>query len=123
LGEFDKPIDKTVGEIIDDVYRLRNMIAHGDQVPDEDMSRFYRGGLGGELLLFIEGMFEGLSFIIRSSLLKILQDGFLADFATGNSANAFFAAHKLTLDDLRLSKNSRGKAQPSNQAKIEPSHG
>jgi hypothetical protein len=103
LGEFDKLIDKTVGGIIDDIYRLRNMIAHGDQVPDEDMSRFYRGGLGGEPVLFIEGMFEGLSFIIRNSLLKIVQDRLLDDFASGNAANAFFAAHKLTLDDLRAS--------------------
>jgi len=104
LGEFDGPTDKTVGGIIDDVYRLRNMIAHGDQVPDVDMSRFFRAGLGGEPVLFTEGMFEGLSFIIRKSLLKILEDDLLEQFANATVANAFFAANKLTLDDLRSAK-------------------
>jgi len=86
LGEFDGPTDKTVGGIVDDVYRLRNMIAHGDQVPDDDMSRFYRAGLGGEPVLFTEGMFEGLSFIIRKSLLKILEDDLLEQFANASTA-------------------------------------
>jgi hypothetical protein len=104
LGEFDSATDKTVGGIIDDVYRLRNMLAHGDQVPDEDITRFFRGGIGGEPVTLIEGMFEGLSFIIRSSLIKILEDDLLRHFESGTAANAFFTARKLTLDDLRPKK-------------------
>jgi hypothetical protein len=106
LGEFDDASDKTVGGIIDDVYRLRNMLAHGDQVPDEDMVCFFRKGLGGTVNL-IEGMFEGLSFIIRSSLLKILEENLLSHFANGGTANAYFAAEKLTLNDLRARPRSR----------------
>jgi hypothetical protein len=38
---------------------------------------------------------EALSFIIRASLLKILEDGLLSHFADGPSSKEYFGAHGL----------------------------
>jgi hypothetical protein len=104
LSESDGPASMTIGGVIEDVYRLRNMLAHGDQVPDEDMMRLHRRGISGTPVYFVEGMFEAVSFIIRNSLLRILREDLLRHFAHGDAANTYFANHKLALDDLRPSK-------------------
>jgi hypothetical protein len=48
----------------------------------------------------IEILAEGLSFIVRNSLLKILRDGLLHHFANAATAESYFDSHHLTLDRL-----------------------
>ena len=48
----------------------------------------------------IEILAEGLSFIVRNSLLKILRDGLLHHFANAAAAESYFDSHHLTLDKL-----------------------
>jgi hypothetical protein len=48
----------------------------------------------------IKVLAEGLSFIVRTSLLKILRDGLLDHFANAGVAESYFDGHHLTLDRL-----------------------
>ena len=84
----------TVGLIADDIYKLRTFIAHGDRIPDADFNGICRRGLNGGVTLY-EGLFEAQSFIIRASLLKILQADLLNHFEDADPADAYFKSHEL----------------------------
>lgn len=84
----------TVGSIADSLYRLRSFIAHGDRIPDHYFSEICRSGLNGGVPTY-QGLFEAQSFIIRTSLLKILQDGLMNDFAGATAADSYFKIHGL----------------------------
>jgi hypothetical protein len=84
----------SIGLIADDLYKLRNFIAHGDRIPDAYFNKICRSGLNGGVTLY-EGLFEAQSFIIRSSLLKILQAGLLSHFEGAATADAYFKSHGL----------------------------
>lgn len=84
----------TVGLIADDLYTLRSFIAHGDRIPDHYFSRICRTGLNGGVTLY-QGLFEAQSFVIRASLLKILQEHLLNDFADAPAADSYFKTHGL----------------------------
>ena len=95
----------TVGGIVGDLYEMRNFIAHGDKIPESFFKDVVRTGFNGgvpkrEMLL------EGASFIIRTSLLKILRDGLKNHFADAGPAEAYFGAQNLTKSVLRAA--SRG---------------
>jgi hypothetical protein len=96
----------TVGGVVDDLYTLRNCIAHGDKVPDEFYQRMVRQGVNGELSL-LQVLIEGLSFIIRKSLLRILRDGLLNDFVGAASSEAYFDAVGLTNTAIRRRQNAQ----------------
>src|ERR1700674_2047242 len=70
LGEFVQDPRITVGQTVDDLYDLRNFIAHGDRVPDQYFRDDLRQGLGGGVKR-CEVLLEAASFIVRTSLLKI----------------------------------------------------
>jgi hypothetical protein len=100
LGEFAADPGITVGQIADDLYDLRNLIAHGDRVPDPYFRENLRQGLGdgvkrGEVLL------EAASFIVRTSLLKILRDDLLNHFTDAGPTEAYFGAQGLTNAQIR----------------------
>ena len=82
----------TVGNIVDDVYAVRNYLAHGDRIPDEYFNQMARQSFNGGVPR-IEVLLEAVSFIIRTSLLKILRDGLLNHFQDAVSADAF-SVHK-----------------------------
>jgi len=84
----------TVGLTVDDLYKLRNLIAHGDRIPEAHFNRACRSGLNGDVTLY-EGLFEVQSFIIRSSLLKILRTSLLNHFEGAATADAYFKSHGL----------------------------
>jgi hypothetical protein len=90
----------TIGSIVDDLYQVRNYIAHGDKIPDRYLMDVLRHGTGGPLPIYAV-LFEAQSFIIRNSLLKILRDGLHLHFADAGRAEAFFGAQGLTNDKLR----------------------
>lgn len=89
----------TLAEILDDLYRLRNFVAHGDKVPDEFFKTCPRVGINGGVSK-LEVLSEAASFIIRTSLLKILRDGLLDHFADAGPAEAFFGAQGLVKSKL-----------------------
>jgi hypothetical protein len=89
----------TIGSIVDDLYEARNYIAHGDKIPDRFLTEILRDGTSGPLPTYAV-LFEAQSFIIRNTLLKILQEDLLRHFADAGSAEAYFGAQGLTNDKL-----------------------
>ncbi len=89
----------TIGDIVGDVYEIRNIIAHGDKLPDRlDAPR--RNEFCNDRVSIYQVLFDAASFIIRTSLLKILRDNLLDHFANENAANAYFGAQGLTLPKI-----------------------
>jgi hypothetical protein len=99
----------TVGQIIGDLYEVRNFIAHGDKLPDSYFKNILRTGLAGGVVQ-LEVPLEAASFIIRTSLLKILRDNLLIYFADAAPAERFFGAQKLTKSELRSAKTASAKS-------------
>lgn len=93
-----------VGKVVEELYTLRNCIAHGDKVPNAFFERKLRQGVNGELSL-VQVLIEALSFIIRKSLRRILRDGLLDKFADSASSEAYFDAAGLTNTALRRRRN------------------
>jgi hypothetical protein len=92
----------TVGDVIGDVYCLRNHIAHGDKVPDYYYQLTDRFGPMGQLKR-VEMLLEAISFVIRNSLLKILKDNLVSHFQDGPSSEAYFTGKRLTKSLLHTS--------------------
>ena len=99
----DQPQPSTTVEgVLDDLYELRNCMAHGDYPPDRfwEIIRWdYADSVNR-----VEMLNEALSRIVRASLLRILEDGLLPHFKDGPSSQSYFAAHKLTKPELLKSK-------------------
>lgn len=90
----------TVGDVVDNLYEMRNFMAHGDRIPDRFFNDVLRQSFGGDVKR-LEVLIEAASFIIRTSLLKILRDGLLDHFTDAAPAEAFFGAQGLTRAVLR----------------------
>jgi hypothetical protein len=89
----------SIGSVVDDLYKIRNYIAHGDRIPDRYLREMVRNSFGGSVCLYAM-LFEAQSSIIRGSLLKILSDGLLDHFVDASSAEAYFGTQLLTRDKL-----------------------
>jgi hypothetical protein len=94
---------QTIGQLVDDLYEMRNFMAHGDRIPDRFFNDAARSGFNGQVRKW-EMLTEAASFIIRASLQKILRDGLLDYFADAGPAEAHFAAHNLTKSGLRAAR-------------------
>jgi hypothetical protein len=90
----------TVGQIVDDLYDMRNFMAHGDRIPDPYFRDELRTGLNGGVKRG-EVLLEAASFIVRTSLLKILRDNLLNHFTDAGPAEAYFGAQGLTNTAIR----------------------
>lgn len=99
LTEWEPDPEITVGDIVSALYNVRNFLAHGDKIPDFYFSTEARHGLNGAVTIR-SVLLEAASFIIRTSLLKILRDGLLNDFADASRAEAYFGAQQLTKSQL-----------------------
>jgi hypothetical protein len=91
-------ITTTVEDVEDDLYELRNSVAHGDKTPD----KFFVTARSeyGEAVTLAEVLTEVASRIIRASLLRILEDNLLNEFASGPASETYFGSHDLTHDKL-----------------------
>jgi hypothetical protein len=89
----------TIGDVIDDLYELRNCVAHGDKTPDR-LFKEKRVGLGQNVTL-VEVLHEAISFIIRASLLRILDENLLSHFANGPASEGYFGGYGLTHSALK----------------------
>lgn len=100
LTEFEEDPHLTVGQIVDALYNVRNFVAHGDRIPDVYFSNRVRNGMNGSGM-FMDVLFEAQSFIIRTTLVKILRDGLLDHFAGAAASEAYFDANGLTNSQIR----------------------
>jgi hypothetical protein len=100
LGEFVRDPGITVGNVVEDLYDLRNFLAHGDKVPDPYFQDVLRQGLDGGVKR-VEVLLEAASFIVRTSLLKILRERLLNHFSDAGPAEAYFDAQGLTNTQIR----------------------
>lgn len=96
----------TVAEIVDDLYEVRNCIAHGERIPDRLFEMIPAGYFGesGNILTMLQ---DGLSFIVRTSLRRILKDNLLHHFVDGPSAEKYFGAAGLTKSELLRAKQQK----------------
>lgn len=94
----------SVGSVVDDMYRVRNLIAHGDKIPDEFFQRKLRAGVGAELSV-LQVLIEAASFVIRKSLLHILQNNLVNHFKDAVSSELYFGAAGLTNAAIRQRRN------------------
>lgn len=90
----------TVGQVADDLYDMRNYVAHGDRIPDSYFTQILRHSFNGAVKK-LEMLLEAASFIVRASLLRILRHHLLDHFADTRPAEAYFAAQGLTGTALR----------------------
>jgi len=95
----------TVGDIVDDLYEVRNFIAHGDKIPDHFFQDSLRKGFNGDVNA-LDVLMEASSFVIRASLLKILRERLLEHFEDATSADAYFGSASLTWSEIK--KRARG---------------
>jgi len=98
-----------IDQIVDDLYEMRNFLAHGDKIPDSFFTTNLRMGFNGPIQKR-EVLLEAASFIVRASLLKILRDGLLDHFADAVRAKAFFGAEHLTKSELYAAREAARKA-------------
>jgi hypothetical protein len=104
IQSVDRQPSITIEDILDDLYELRNSVAHGDKTPDKF---FVEKRIGyGQSLNLADVLHEALSFIIRASLLRILEDKLLDHFADGPASEAYFGAQGLTRSLLPKGKTS-----------------
>jgi hypothetical protein len=94
----------TIEQVVDDLYTLRNHVAHGDRIPDA-FDRSLRQGLRGPLNV-MQVLHEATSFIIRKTLLRIIRDNLLNHFMDAASSEAYFGPAGLTLTSLRNQQQS-----------------
>jgi hypothetical protein len=78
-------------------------MAHGDKIPDPFFTVIMRRGINDQIPKR-EVLLEAASFIIRSSVLKILRNGLLEHFAGAGPAEAYFSAAGLTKSALLLAR-------------------
>jgi hypothetical protein len=91
----------TVTDVVDDIYNVRNCIAHGERIPDKYFAKYRRRHLGGELVESMDVLYESLSFLVRATLIKILRQKVLGEFENGHSSAAFFSRFGLVDSKLR----------------------
>ncbi len=89
-----------VGNVVGDLYQVRNCIAHGERIPGRFWTTVPRGYLGEDGSV-ITVLHDGLSFIIRASLLRILKNNLLEHFADGPASEKYFGAAGLTNSALK----------------------
>jgi len=88
--EFLPPNPLRIKDVLNDVNKVRNCIAHGDRIPDRYFSP--QGGrqtLNGPASL-LSVLDDSLSFIVRESLLKILRDNLVESFKSRHEYSLFW---------------------------------
>ncbi len=112
IQEGQSPITTTIADVVDDLYELRNEIAHGDKVS----GKFWVVSRNEycENVTHAEALTEAASRIIRASLLKIMEDNLIAHFADGPASEKYFSVPGLT-KSLLYAKIKAAKVLPSTQ--------
>jgi hypothetical protein len=93
--EYEADPRLTVADVIDEIYCLRNHIAHGDRVPDYYFRTPGRKAINGTIKKG-EVLMESISSIVRQALLRILEKGLLNHFVDAAASEAYFTRNGLT---------------------------
>jgi hypothetical protein len=97
VPSFAPQQEPTIGDVLDDLYEVRNCLAHGDKVPDKFFVQVPSPYGSSNRLTTLE---EAASFIVRMSLLKMLKDGLLDHFKGGPESQQYFKANGLIRSEL-----------------------
>ena len=97
VPSFAPQREPTIADVIDDLYEVRNCIAHGDKVPDRF---FQQNSTGYEPINRLTTLEEAASFIVRASLLKTLKNNLLNHFKGGPESQLYFKANGLIRSKL-----------------------
>jgi hypothetical protein len=100
LTNLDPNPNLSVADVMDEIYCLRNNIAHGDKIPDYYFQTPGRKMFDGQELYKVDILIEAISSIIRQSLLAILKNGLLNHFRDRTSSEAYFGGLGLTKSSL-----------------------
>jgi|SRR3984885_411128 len=100
LTNLDTNPNLTVADVMDEIYCLRNNIAHGDKIPDYYFQTPGRKMFDGQELYKRDMLIEAISSIIRQSLLAILKNGLLDHFRDRVSSETYFGGLGLTKSNL-----------------------
>lgn len=65
-----KPI--VVKDIVDDLFKMRNMLMHGGWVPSEWINQTVRSSISGPAINYADMLREAAPFILRASLMNVL---------------------------------------------------
>jgi hypothetical protein len=90
----------SIEDLIGEVYCLRNHIAHGDKVPDYYFTTPGRDDFDGPLPRFAV-LVEAMSFLVRRSILMIMQNGLVSHFQDDASSEAYFSSRGLIRSALQ----------------------
>ncbi len=102
IQTVDEQPNITVGDVLDDLYELRNSVVHGDKTPDKFFVE--KRIADGQSVNWGDVIHEALSFIVRASLLKILEENLLNHFVDGPASQAYFHSHCLVKSLLPKTK-------------------
>ena len=86
--------------MVDEIYCLRNHIAHGDRLPDYYYQSVGRISFEGADVPKVDMLLEALSSIVRQSLLAILKQNLLSHFEDATSSRSYFDANSLTKSQI-----------------------
>jgi hypothetical protein len=96
------PQNMTVADVVDEVYCLRNNIAHGDKLPSYYFEMAGRDDFERPFALSRwDTLIEAISFLVRYSLLAILRKDLIEHFRDGDTSEAYFSANGLTQGEVR----------------------
>jgi hypothetical protein len=108
LTSLDPSTPLTVAEIIDEIYCLRNDIAHGDKLPDYYYQATGRTSFENTMISKVDALLEAISSIVRQCLLTILKKNLLIHFKDAQSSEAYFSANGLTKSEIEKSLKAKG---------------
>ncbi len=100
LSTYEADPNHTVEDVIDEIYCLRNHIAHGDKVPDYYFRTTGRQGINGPINK-IESLSEAVGSIVRQALLAILKNNLLSHFQDAATSEAYFGSLGLVKSKLQ----------------------
>ena len=99
----------TVAEAIDEIYCLRNHIAHGDKLPNYYYQATGRISFENAQIPKVDVLLEAISSIIRQCLLTILRKDLLSHFRDAQSSESYFSAVGLTKSGITKHLKVNGK--------------
>jgi hypothetical protein len=78
----------TVKNVLQDIYVVRNRLAHGDWFPKEFLEK---PGYDGGASSYADVLIEATGIVLRRTLIKVLKESLLDTFCDKNRLDKYFA--------------------------------
>ncbi len=88
-----------IGDVLDEMYKLRNYVVHGERVPDR-YNEVRRAGVNGHVNL-LSVLIEATSFVLRKSVIKILKNNLVQEFKDSHASQNYWCTFGLTKTNIR----------------------